>query len=73
MPIHTRPFYVCLQYLPAIQILTLNDRVVVNTGHPSEMLRYSPLNGRDSPDLPFADCLANDKVAATSAVPVRQS
>ena len=28
----------------------MNDRVVGNTGHPSKLLRYFPLNGRSQPE-----------------------
>ena len=34
-------------------------------GHPTKLLRYLPLNGRFTPNMPFPKCLANDKVAAT--------
>ena len=39
----------------AIQALTPNDRSMVRTGHPSNLLRYLPLNGRNNPELPFPD------------------
>ena len=37
---------------------------MVRTGHPSNSLRYLPLNGRFTSDLPFPNRLLNDKIAA---------
>ena len=48
----------------------MNDRFVTVTGHPTDLLRYLPLNGRFSPDLPFTNRMANDKIAAYLAVPM---
>ena len=61
------------QYVPDLHRYFLNDRVVGNIGHPSNSLRNLPLNGRLFLELPFPDCLANDKVAATLAVLAQQS
>ena len=41
-------------------------------GHPTKLLRYLPLNGRFTPNMPFPKCLANDKVAAYPDVPTLQ-
>ena len=49
----------------------LNDRVVGNTGHSSKSLRNLPLNGRNTPDLPFIKRLANVKNAAEVVVPTQ--
>jgi hypothetical protein len=56
------------QYFLAVQSVRGNDQFVVHTGHLTKSLRNLPLNGRFTPDMPFANRLANDKIAAELAV-----
>jgi len=60
------------QEYQAVRIFGKDIRCSAYSGHPSKSLRYLPLNGRNIPDLPFIRRLANDKVAAIAASPVKK-
>jgi len=66
-PARERP----LQYIADLQAKILNVRVGTDYGHPRKLLRYLPLKGRNTPDLPFIRRLANDRDAAEVVVPAQ--
>jgi hypothetical protein len=45
---------------------------VGNTSHPSGLLRNLPLNGRFTPDMPFPNRPANDKLAAEPVIQIER-